>query len=270
MYSGTILSRRKEPSPDLRLPRSCWAFYDQVDGRKPVGAIADALGFSDAETFAVVQQLQSYDLVEEAIVSYADYQEAAEETAADTDTVKQAASGAIDTAEADASETDASETGASEEAGGSSASGPAGDPSGDGAAETKPIEAPAGTSEESAAQGDAAEPSASTSASASASESTEASARPDEGYGTRIQQAPTINLNALWTWLEESVDNVKDYKNTQAFILMEASGPLSQIGVETMEDLQAMQTCDDPDVVEALEQAVESNVNERIPETCYQ
>jgi chemotaxis protein histidine kinase CheA len=250
MFSGTILSRRKEPSPDLRLPRSCWAFYDQVNGRKPVGAIADALGFSDAETFAVVQQLQSYDLVEEAIVSYADYQEAAEETDPSTDTVKQAAD-----------DTGAVEAGAEPEPAQSAAE-PSGDPSGDGAAKTQPIEPPSGASAES----DTDELDAPTEASGGA----DSQPHEDEGYGTRIQQAPAIDLDALWTWLEESVDNVKDYKNTQAFILMEASGPLSEIGVETMEDLQALKTCDDPDVVEALEQAVESNVNERIPQTCYQ
>jgi hypothetical protein len=86
---------------------------------------------------------------------------------------------------------------------------------------------------------------------------------------TQTQSVPAIDLSAFWDWLESKSGNVKNYKNTQAFILMEASTALAAIGVTSMDELEAMEQCDDPDVVAALEAAVENNLNESIPESCY-
>lgn len=79
-----------------------------------------------------------------------------------------------------------------------------------------------------------------------------------------------LHLPTLWNWLEKTTDNVKAYKNTQAFVLMEASDALEAVGVGNMDDLEDMERCSDPEVIQALETAVENNVSERIPEQCYQ
>ncbi len=96
----------------------------------------------------------------------------------------------------------------------------------------------------------------------------------DASFGGRSAEspdaAPDLHLPSFWAWLEEHAPNVKEYKNTQAFILMETSGPLSRIGIDSMDDLQELERCDDPEVVEALEAAVENNLNESIPSSCYQ
>lgn len=84
-----------------------------------------------------------------------------------------------------------------------------------------------------------------------------------------IDEGEAIHLPTLWNWLEDATDNVKAYKNTQAFVLMEASDALESVGVGNMEDLEEMERCSDPEVIQALETAIENNVNERIPEQCY-
>lgn len=78
-----------------------------------------------------------------------------------------------------------------------------------------------------------------------------------------------IHLPTLWAWLKEATDNVKSYKNTQAFVLMEASDALASIGVANMDELEEMERCNDTEVIQALETAIENNVNEEIPEECY-
>jgi len=115
------------------------------------------------------------------------------------------------------------------------------------------------------------------------SSSGEVQAQPNEngraeappGAGATARDASTdeevaLHLPTLWTWLEEATDNVKSYKNTQAFVLMEASDALQAIGVSTLEDLRALEQCSEPAVVRSLEAAIENNVDESIPPRCYQ
>ncbi len=201
MYSGTIFVRQQEPDSDLKLPRSCWAVYDRVDGETTIGEIATTLGLSEPETFAVVRQLQQRDLIEEAVLSYSAHRD---EKHGETDQEQDDENGQAVPQMA-----------------------------GDGA-RTDDVNRTASTSETGADE---------------ASES--------------------LHLSALWDWLKEATDNVKAYKNTQAFVLMEASDALESVGVGNMEDLEEMERCSDPEVIRALETAIENNVNEHIPERCY-
>jgi transposase-like protein len=202
MFSGTVFVRQREPDSDLQLPRSCWAVYDRLDGDTAIGEIADTLGLSESETFAVVRQLQQRDLIEEQILSYPAYKRRED-------------------AEAPRQQGDEDASSVPEVAG-------------DGARSSS-MNGTASTTED---------------------ETT------DEGTNA-------IHLPSLWDWLEEATDNVKAYKNTQAFVLMEASDALESVGVGNMEDLEDMERCSDPEVIQALETAIENNVNERIPERCY-
>jgi DNA-binding Lrp family transcriptional regulator len=191
--------QRREPASDLKLPHTCWAVYDQLDGETAIGEIADALGLSGPEVFAVVRQLQQRDLIEEPTISYSAYK-----------------TGEPEEGQVSGSEDEQSLP----------------EMSGDGAGT---VNEPASTTDED-----------------SADESVDA-----------------IHLPTLWDWLEETTDNVKAYKNTQAFVLMEASDALESVGVGNMEDLEDLERCSDPAVIQALETAIANNVNERIPEQCY-
>ncbi len=204
MFSGTVFVRQREPDSELKLPRSCWAVYDRLDGDTSIGQIADTIGLSEAEAFAVVRQLQQRDLIEEPMLSYPAYK-------AREGNEKQGNGETEDPVEDEQ---------------------PLPEMSGDGAASVN------GT--------------------ASAADERET----EEASGA-------IHLPTLWEWLEETTDNVKAYKNTQAFVLMEASDALESVGVGNMEDLEEMERCSDPEVIRALETAIENNLNERIPEQCY-
>lgn len=74
MFSGTVFTQSGDPGPDVALPRSCWDVFHHVDGTTPIGAIADRLGFSDAELFAAVRQLETQGLIEEAVMTYGEYE----------------------------------------------------------------------------------------------------------------------------------------------------------------------------------------------------
>lgn len=241
MFSGTVFTRAAEPPKDVRLPRSCWAFYQQVDGASTVASIAYDLDLSEAETFAAIRLLQSYDLVEEKSLTYAEFRRSTEGAEAAEDETS-ATNQADPTAEDDASPTPAHGT----------ASGDGVIPSSEPKPADQPEQSNAGTGSYSTQSVDA--PSF---ASGSASSN------------TQTQNVPALHLPSFWTWLESKSGNVKNYKNTQAFILMEASSALAAIGVESMDELEAMEQCDDPDVLAALEAAVENNINETIPESCY-
>jgi len=73
MFSGTVFERQREPDSDLKLSHSCWAVYDRLDGETSIGQIADTLGLSESEIFAVVRQLQQRNLIEEPTISYSTY-----------------------------------------------------------------------------------------------------------------------------------------------------------------------------------------------------
>lgn len=75
MFSGTIFVCQRKPDPSVQLPRSCWAVYERLDGKTPIGQIADALRLSEAETFAAIRQLQTRELIEESVLSYPAYLE---------------------------------------------------------------------------------------------------------------------------------------------------------------------------------------------------
>jgi len=199
MFSGTVFVQRREPDPELKLPRSCWAVYDRLDGTTGIGEIADALGLSQPEVFATVRQLQQRDLIEEPTISYSAYQAGATDEERDQDSADNNQS--------------------------------LPEMSGDGAGEVN----------------------------RSAADTDEESAESDQ----------SLHFPTLWNWLEETTDNVKAYKNTQAFVLMEASDALEAVGVGNMEDLEELDHCSDPEVIQALETAIENNVNERIPDRCY-
>lgn len=81
--------------------------------------------------------------------------------------------------------------------------------------------------------------------------------------------AGALHLPRLWTWLEETAANQKNYKNTQAFVLMEAADALAHIGVSDMSDLNEVQVCTDAEAIAALEEAIEHNVGTAIPDRCY-
>lgn len=235
MFSGTVFTRAAQPPEDVRLPRSCWAFYQQVDGSSTVASIAYDLDLSEAETFAAIRLLQSYNLVEEKTVTYAEFRRSAD-SAGEAD-----ASPAADPTTDDVSPATAHGTA-----------------SGDGVMPSDP--APTDSAEESGPE--------------TGSYSTQSIETPSftSGSGssdTQTQSVPALDLASFWEWLESKSGNVKNYKNTQAFILMEASTALAGIGVTSMDELEAMEQCDDPDVVAALESAVENNLNESIPESCY-
>jgi len=204
MFSGTVFVRQREPDSELKLPRSCWAVYDRLDGDTSIGQVADTVGLSEAETFAVVRQLQQRDLIEEPMLSYPAYKARGEDE---------------EQRKVEKQDQDKAEQ-------------PLPEMAGDGAASVN------GT--------------------ASAADEREAK-----------EASEVIHLPTLWKWLEETTDNVKAYKNTQAFVLMEASDALEAVGVGNMEDLEEMERCSDPEVIQALETAIENNVNEHIPEQCY-
>jgi len=209
MFAGTIFVRQRTPASHLTLPRTCWAVYDQLDGETPIGRIAGALGLSDAETFAVVRQLQRRDLIEEPVLSYPAYREQA-----DAETTGEGTASSFDSFESTSeAEQAVPEVGGDGARPATSASGPlAGEPCSD---------------------------------------------------------EVVLHLPTLWNWLEEATDSVKSYKNTQAFVLLEAADALDAIGVNNMGDLENVERCSNPAVVEALETAVRKNVDERIPERCY-
>ena len=200
MYSGTVFTQERTPASDLQLPQTCWAFFDRVDGTTSARSIAEALHLSDAELFAVVQQLRCHDLIGEAVTTYEAYRASS----------------------ADAAEGDAASRRSADHAANAAASGQTGE---SGAYELEM---------------------------------------------TTQELNRTLHVPRLWSWLKSTADNVKDYKNVQAFILMEASDALESIGVEDMEDLTQLDRCSDPDVIRAFEKAVVNNANERIPEQCYQ
>ena len=317
MYSGIIFSRRSEPPEDVRLPRSCWAFYDRVDGSTPTAAIADALDLSQEETFAAVHGLQSLGLIEETVVTYEAYSApdsarapAPKPDSADADS--RAPAPKPDSADADSADAESAGVdyaGDTSTPAGTSSAGTGRAPSGDGSAPAPgapslyPDDAePAEASVDNGAGEDApaARPTGESDEGSAAREAPAADASPDDppaddppadegpvdeafsgeehlgdaSFGGRSAEspdaAPDLHLPSFWAWLEEHAPNVKEYKNTQAFILMETSGPLSRIGIDSMDDLQELERCDDPEVVEALEAAVENNLNESIPSSCYQ
>lgn len=261
MFSGTVFTKQGEPGPDLQLPRSAWAFYDRVDGRTSAGAIAAALGLSDAETFAAVQVLQSHALIREPLLRYADYRAARDEAPgpAPLDAPPEAPR------EASPEASDSPPT-PSPPASQSAATGDA-VPSGDGS------DAPTQSLHPSS---DAADADANANADAEDAAPSDADASAPRRYpvsselATQEWRVRTLHFPTLWTWLEAHASNVKDYKNTQAFILMEASDALASIGVSTLDDLKSIERCGDPDVLDALESAVENNLNESIPKKCYQ
>jgi len=256
MFSGTIFSRAARPLEDIRLPRSCWSFFQHVDGSTTVADIAHELSLSDAEAFAAVRLLQSHGLIEEDSMTFAEFQASGGGTAKDQP------------------------DGAS---GSAMRHSPDGGAAGDGTTPSKPQ--PAKTSQEEREQEEALqqevpqeevpqEERAQEAAPETGSYSTQAvetsAFTPGSGpVDTETERLPTLDLTRFWEWLEGKSGNVKNYKNTQAFILMEASGALSSIGVESMDALEAMEECDAPNVIEALEQAVDNNMNETIPESCY-
>lgn len=92
---------------------------------------------------------------------------------------------------------------------------------------------------------------------------------PAASAGEQRPNEAALHFPTLWDWLEEATDSVKSYKNTQAFVLLEAADALNAIGVSNMGDLENVERCGKPSVVEALETAVQENVDERIPERCY-
>lgn len=248
MFSGTIFTRRGEPAEALRLPRSCWAFYERIDGDTPVGEIAGALGCSDAETFAAVRLLQAHDLIREAAVTYADFRAGRDDASAPGATPSTEASSHSGTAAGDGMmPSDPAPTDRDADAGGTETASDAAQDASDGGP----------------GAGDAGYPEPETGSYATGS--FDAADAP-----TQTQDAPVLHLPSLWEWMETLSGNVKHYKNTQAFILMEASGALDDIGVESMDDLEALDVIRDRDVMAALENAVENNLNESIPESCYQ
>lgn len=234
MFSGTVFTRAAQPPEDVRLPRSCWAFYHQVDGSSTVASIAYDLDLSEAETFAAIRLLQSYDLVEEQTLTYNEFRRSDE-----------------DTADEDASPVDS----ATDDVPPATAHGTA---SGDGVMPSEPE--PTDTANDSGPE---------TGSYSTQSIDTPAFASGSGSSDTQTQSVPALDLSAFWEWLESKSGNVKNYKNTQAFILMEASSALAAIGVTSMDELEAMEECDDPGVVAALESAVENNINETIPKSCY-
>jgi len=267
MFSGTIFSRAARPPEDIRLPRSCWTFFQHVDGSTTVADIAHELDLSDAEAFAAIRLLQSHGLIEEASMTFSEFQDYADGVIA-----------------------------ADQPDGGAGPARPhsaGGDAAGDGTMPAQPQ--PAETSqervqpeevqpeevqpeeipqEEQGREERGQEESGQEAAPETGSYSTQAVETSAFSPGsapvdTGTQRVPTLDLTRFWEWLEGKSKNVKNYKNTQAFILMEASGALSSIGVESMDALEAMEECDAPNVIEALEQAVENNMNETIPESCY-
>jgi len=207
MFSGTVFEKANTPAASLKLPRKCWALYAQIDGETPTGTIAEALELSSTETFAVVQQLQAHDLIQETVLTYAAFQE--EQAEADVD-----AEGTSSKHE----DTDA-----------------------------PPVEAANTLTGESTSNG--------------TSPAVADKAAPGGGHALHIPR--------LWEWLQEASENQKDYKNTQAFVLIEASDALSQIGITDMEDLEAVRVCEDEDAVAALESAIEHNMGIPIPDRCY-
>jgi DNA-binding Lrp family transcriptional regulator len=207
MFSGTLFARGREPDSNVQLSRTCWAFYDRVDGATPVAAIADALQLSEAETFAAIQQLRAHDLIRETTLTYDAYR------------AERGDAPALDTSSRDEPSRDTSSRD------GSSRDGQPGD-----------------------GQDDAYE----------------------LDLSTQELEQRTLHVPSLWSWLQSTADNVKDYKNIQAFVLMEASDALSGIGVESLDDLERLERCDDPAVIRAFEEAVANNANERIPDQCYQ
>ena len=241
MFSGTVFTRAAEPPKDIRLPRSCWAFYQQVDGASTVRSIAFDLDLSKAETFAAIRLLQSYELVKEQSLTYAEFRrlmEAPDVTVDKTSTADKA----VPTAEDDVSPDTANGTASGDGVMPSSKGNPA-DKTDASTPETRSyvtqsVDAPSFVS-------------------GSASRN------------TQTQSVPALHLPSFWEWLESKSANVKKYKNNQAFILMEALTALAAIGVESMDELEAMEQCDDPSVMAALEAAVENTINETIPESCY-
>lgn len=184
MLDGTIFKREQAPSDDLQLPQTCWAVYDRIDGETPIGVIADALRLTPAETFAVVQQLQAYQLIAEPVLSYATY------SAQQSDDAKAASSETADAGDSALSNSDTSDT-------------------------------------------------------------------------------PVLHLPSLWDWLEDASSNVKEYKNTRAFVLMEAADVFEALGATSVEDLKALEYCRDPEAVAVIEEAVKGNTNQSIPDICY-
>jgi len=312
MYSGIIFSRCSEPPEDVRLPRSCWAFYDRVDGSTPTAAIVDALNLSQEETFAAVQGLQSLGLIEEAVITYEAY------SAPDSARSPAPKPESADAESADAESADAESAGETSSPAGTSSAGTGRAASGDGSAPASgapslyPHDAESAEASVDNGAGEdptAARPTEESDKGSAAREVSAADASPDDppadaspddppagdppagegpvdeafsgeehlgdtSSGERSAESPDaalgLHLPSFWAWLEEHAPNVKEYKNTQAFILMETSRPLSRIGIDSMDDLQELERCDDPEVVEALEAAVENNLNESIPSSCYQ
>lgn len=91
-----------------------------------------------------------------------------------------------------------------------------------------------------------------------------------EDITEEVLEQRSLHVPSLLSWLSDTMSNVKDYRNVQAFVLMEASDVLARHGITDVGDLESVDRFDDPDAILALEKAVRNNVNERIPETCYQ
>jgi hypothetical protein len=89
-----------------------------------------------------------------------------------------------------------------------------------------------------------------------------------DGAATAPEHA-ALHLPSLWAWLEEEAENAKDYVNTQAFILVEVGDALARLGVHDVTDLDEYERVDDPELVEAMERAVERNLQTSIPDHCY-
>ncbi|PEN13841.1 hypothetical protein CRI94_07200 [Longibacter salinarum] len=231
MFSGTIFSRKSDPPSSLQLPRSCWAFYHEVDGETSTSDIASDLGLSESETFSAVRLLQSHDLIAEDVVTYDAFR-------------PQAAT--------------------SEPPSPSSSDGPSATETGGDGVESDGVESGQPRREDVTSADSQHETGSFDRFDTSSIDLSE------DRVPTQTRPAPELHLRALWKWMEDLSENVKNYKNTQAFILMEASGALASIGVESMDDLEALEVIKDPEVMEALETAVENNLNESIPESCYQ
>jgi hypothetical protein len=102
-----------------------------------------------------------------------------------------------------------------------------------------------------------------------ASEDTPASNAKTKLHGDGAPTRTALHGPRLWEWLRERTDNVKDYKNAKAFIMMEAGDALAKTGVATPSDFDEKERFEGEDVVQALEQAVEQNLDASIPERCY-
>jgi hypothetical protein len=90
-----------------------------------------------------------------------------------------------------------------------------------------------------------------------------------DGAPTHGADDRALDLPALWSWLKDRADNVKDYKNKQTFVLVEAGDALAAAGIYETDDLEARETLNEPEAVRALERAIERNFQTPVPAHCY-